>query len=166
MTSTKEPVKIGNILSVFLRNNTPNAVANWLRIVSIWPKIAGINLAKRVMPLKIAGKILYLTVETSAWMEELKYMKEDILKKINNELQDKAVEDIIFRLGKITYTETTSLQTRRPNYTSLAGNAHTSQLSQKEMDAINSLVVVVKDDGLKETIRRAIIANKCQMPGN
>jgi len=166
MTSTREPVKIGNILSVFLRNNTPNAVANWLRIVSIWPKIAGTNIAKRATPLKIAGKTLYLTVETSAWMEELKYMKEDIIKKINNELQDTAVEDIIFRLGKITHTEKTSFQTRRPNYTSLAHNVHTSHLSQKEMDAINRLVVAIKDDGLKETIRRAIIANKCQMSGN
>lgn len=161
MTSTKEPVKIGNILSVFWRNNTPNAMANWFRIISIWPKIAGINIAKRARPLKIVGKTLYLTVETSAWMEELKYIKEDIIKKINNELQDTAVEDIIFRLGKITLAPT-----RRPNSNPLAYNVHTTQLSQKEMNNIDRLVVSVKDDGLKEAIRRAIIANKCQIIRN
>lgn len=166
MTSIKEPVKIGNILSVFWRNNTPNAMSNWFRIISIWPKIAGINIAKRARPLKVAGKTLYLTVETSAWMEELKYIKEDIIKKTNNELQYTAVEDIIFRLGKITYTQKTSAPTRRPNSNQLAGNAHTTQLSQKEMDNIDRLVASVKDEGLKETIRRAIIANKCQIIRN
>lgn len=166
MTSTKEPVKIGNILSVFWRNNTPNAMSNWFKIISIWPKIAGLNIAKRARPLKIAGKTLYLTVETSAWMEELKYIKEDIIKKINNELQDTAVEDIIFRLGKITLAQKTPAPTRRPNSNPLADNVHTTQLSQKEMDNIDRLVVSVKDEGLKETIRRAIIANKCQMIRN
>src|SRR3989304_1549610 len=124
MTSIKEPVKIGNILSVFWRNNTPNAMANWFRIISIWPKIAGINIAKRARPLKIAGKTLYLTVETSAWMEELKYIKEDIIKKTNNELQYTAVEDIIFRLGKITHAQKTPASTRRSNSNPLVGNAH------------------------------------------
>ena len=161
MTSTKEPAKIGNILSAFWRNNTPKAVANWFRVLSVWPKIAGINIAKRARPLKIAGKTLYLTVETSAWMEELKYIKGDIIKKINEELQDTAVEDIVFRLGKITHAPT-----RRPNSNPLAGNVHTTQLSQKEMDNIDRLVIPVKDEGLKETIRRAIIANKCQIIRN
>lgn len=163
MTSAKEPVKIGNILSVFWRNNTPNAMANWFRIMSIWPKIAGINITKRAMPLKIAGKTLYLTVETSAWMEELKYIKKDIIKKINNELQYTAVEDIIFRLGKIIHAQKTPAPTRRSNSNPLAGNVHATKLSQKETDNIDRLVASVKDDVLKETIRRAIIASKGQI---
>ena len=97
----KEPARIGNILAAFLDNHAPKAVANGLAIHSIWPKIVGANMAKKTMPLKIIGKKLYLTVETSAWMEELKYLKEDIIKKINNDLKQEAVEDIIFRLGKI-----------------------------------------------------------------
>lgn len=103
MTPVKpnKPDRIGNILSVFLANHAPKAVANGLAIHSAWPKIVGTNMAKKTMPLKIIGKTLYLTVETSAWMEELKYLKEDIVKKINNDLKQEAVEDIIFRLGKI-----------------------------------------------------------------
>ena len=166
MTSTKEPAKIGNILSAFWRNNTPDAVANWFRVLSIWPKIAGINITKRARPLKIAGKTLYLTVETSAWMEELKYIKEDIIKKINKELQDTIVEDIVFRLGKITHAQKTPAPTRRSNSNPLLGNAHPTQLSQKELDNIDRLVILVKDEELKETIRMAIIANKCQIIRN
>lgn len=98
---TKEPARIGNILTAFLDSHAPKSVANGLAIHSIWPKIAGANMAKKTMPLKIIGKTLYLRVETSAWMEELKYLKEDIIKKINNDLKQEAVEDIIFRLGKI-----------------------------------------------------------------
>ncbi|MBI5875462.1 MAG: DUF721 domain-containing protein [Deltaproteobacteria bacterium] len=97
----KEPARIGNILSAFLDNHAPKAVANGLAIHSIWPKIAGANMAKKTMPLKIIGKTLYLKVETSSWMEELKYLKQDIIKKINNDLKQEAVEDIVFRLGKI-----------------------------------------------------------------
>lgn len=96
-----EPDSIGNILSAFLDNHAPKSVANWLAIHSAWPKISGANMAKKTMPLKIVGKTLYLRVETSAWMEELKYLKEDIIKNINNVIKQNAVEDVIFRLGKI-----------------------------------------------------------------
>lgn len=101
IAKTNQPDRIGNILSAFLGNHAPKAVANGLAIHSAWPKIAGTSMAKKTMPLKIIGKTLYLRVETSAWMEELKYLKEDIIKKINNDLKQEAVEDIIFRLGKI-----------------------------------------------------------------
>ncbi len=160
MTFIREPAKVGNILSAFWRNNTPTAVANWFSILSIWPKIAGINIAKRTRPLKIAGKTLYLTVETSTWMEELKYIKEDIIKKINEELKDTAVKDIVFRLGKVTHVQKTPASTRRSS-----SHAH-CQLSQKEMDRIDRLVIPIKDEELQESIRRAILANKSRGTNN
>ncbi|MBI3755855.1 MAG: DUF721 domain-containing protein [Deltaproteobacteria bacterium] len=152
----KEPARIGNVMAAFLDNHAPKTVANCLVIHSIWPKIVGANMAKKTMPLKIIGKTLYLTVETSAWMEELKYLKEDIIKKINNDLKQEAVEDIIFRLGKINLLASFP----RSHQQTASSSAPLPQLSRQEIDNIDKLVSCIKDTILKETVRQAMIMNK------
>lgn len=151
----KEPARIGNVMAAFLDNHAPKTVANGLVLHSIWPKIVGANMAKKTMPLKIIGKTLYLTVETSAWMEELKYLKEDIIKKINNDLKQEAVEDIVFRLGKINL-----LASFPRSLPQTASPAPFPQLSRQEIDNIDRLVNHIKDAALKETVRKAMIMNK------
>src|SRR3990167_8110388 len=119
MTYTKEPAVVGRILdtigeTISVGNQGFKTIAKGLSIQTIWSKTVGVNIAKRTRPLKLTGKTLYVTVATSTWMEELKYMKEDIIKKINTELRKKAVKDIIFRLGKVTEISTSNPQPASP----------------------------------------------------
>ena len=161
MTYTKEPAVVGHILDTFWKtisvgNPGFKTIAQGLSIQMIWPKTVGVNIAKRTKPLKLTGKTLYVTVATSTWMEELKYMKEDIIKKLNTELRKEAIKDIIFRLGKVT-----EIANSNP-HPAIRNPQHSHQLTQKEIDNIDKLVSLIKDNGLKETMRRALITNKCR----
>ena len=161
MTYTKEPAVVGRILdtigeTISVGNPGFKTIAKGLSIQTIWSKTVGVNIAKRTRPLKLKGKTLYVTVATSTWMEELKYMKEDMIKKINTELRKEAVKDIIFRLGKVTEISTSNPQP------AIRNPQHSHQLTQKEIDNIDTLVSFIKDNGLKETIRRALITSKCR----
>ena len=169
MTYTKEPAVVGRILDTFwetISGGNPGfkTIAKGLSIQTIWSKTVGVNIAKRTRPLKLKGKTLYVTVATSTWMEELKYMKEDIIKKINTELRKKAVKDIIFRLGKVTEISTSNPKPASPkaDRSAKGGPQRSHQLTQKEIDNIDTLVSLIKDNELKETIRRALITSKCR----
>lgn len=161
MTYTKEPAVVGRILDTFWKtisggNPGFKTIAKGLSIQTIWPKTVGVNIAKRTRPLKLAGKTLYVTVATSTWMEELKYMKEDIIKKINTELRKETIKDIIFRLGKVA-----EITDSNP-HPAVRNPQHSRQLTQKEIDNIDKLASLIKDNELKETFRRALITNKCR----
>jgi hypothetical protein len=85
-------------------------------------------------------------------MEELKYLKADIIKKLNYELKETAVEDIVFRLGKVS---------EDGGQQSAATTRGHKQPARRAMgitdDTIDRLVRPVKDGELREVIRRAII---------
>lgn len=156
----KKPEKLTNILNNYLHNQTPNALASWFKLKNAWPKIVGANISKKTSPIKIVRKTLYLTVATSSWMEELKYLKEEIIIKINDELRNTEVQDIVFRMGNITNDDVSPDFHKPPNSNVLAGGPHLTQLSQKDINYIDRLVAHIKDDNLKESMRRAIIASK------
>ena len=154
---SKGPTKIEHILTAL--SGTPpfdsqslNTIMKGFSIKKAWAKTVGANIAKRAQPLKIAGKTLYVTVATSTWMEELKYIKADIIKKLNYELKETAVEDIVFRLGKVS---------EDGGQESAATKRGHKQPARRTMgitdDTIDRLVRPVKDGELREVIRRAII---------
>ncbi|MBI3398202.1 MAG: DUF721 domain-containing protein [Deltaproteobacteria bacterium] len=151
MTSAKGLSRIGDILDIPFSTSGFDKVVKGLFISRIWRKTVGPTIAKKTIPLKLAGKTLYVTVATSTWLEELKYLKGDIINKINNELQEQAVEEIVFRLGKIAEKDT-SKQSSDSNHQPLS-----CHVSQKEIDNIEKLVKHIKNEELRETIRRAMI---------
>ncbi|MBI5048223.1 MAG: DUF721 domain-containing protein [Deltaproteobacteria bacterium] len=171
MIPAKGPIRIGHIIDSSLSSPGFETIVKGLSIHKIWSKTVGLNISKRTRPLKLTGKTLYVTVATSTWMEELKYLKQDIIKKINTELKEEAVKDIIFRLGKIAEISTPMLCSEHsvlkhrsaPNPQSAACNSQYShQLPQKDMENIYRLVNLIKNNELQGTILKAMVANKCQ----
>ena len=157
MTSAKGLSSIRDILYNPFSTDGFAKVVKGLSICKIWQRAVGPNIAKKTLPLKLAGKTLYVTVATSTWMEELKYLKKDIIKKINNDLKEQTVEEIVFRLGAIAENNTSKNQ---PSANSRQPSKH--QLSQKEMDDIDRMLKPIKDVGLKETIKNAMVNKRKQ----
>ncbi|MBI5327736.1 MAG: DUF721 domain-containing protein [Deltaproteobacteria bacterium] len=156
MIHAKTPIRIGHVIDLFLDSPESAIIAKGLSVHKIWSKIVGLNISKRTRPLKLSGKILYVIVATSTWMEELKYLKQDIIKKINAEFKEKTVEDIIFRIGK-------NAEISVPNPLSPACNRqYPGQLPQKELENIHRLANLIKNNELQEIILKAMIANKYQ----
>ncbi|MBI3754531.1 MAG: DUF721 domain-containing protein [Deltaproteobacteria bacterium] len=150
MMSAKGPTRLGHIIDSSFFSPDLETFGKGFLVYKIWPKAVGPGIAKRARPLKLSGKILSVTVDTSAWMEELKYLKEDIIKKINDELKERTVEDIVFRLGKIPEKDNAT------PHPAIRPSQSQRQLTQKEINAIDRLVSPIRDDELREIIRRAI----------
>jgi len=68
-------------------------------VFHFWARIVGSEVASHARPQVIHGNVLWVEVSDSAWMQQLQFMKYELLKKINEELQPEIIEDIRFRMG-------------------------------------------------------------------
>jgi predicted nucleic acid-binding Zn ribbon protein len=93
-----QPIRtIGDILPALLEKlglargvKEHEILARWAEIVG--PKIAEVSSAERIRD----GK-LWVVVGHPAWRNELNFMKRELIEKINRELGEAIVKDIIFR---------------------------------------------------------------------
>ena len=71
------------------------------RLRERWPEIVGEQIAAHTRPDQIRFKKLYLLVEHSVWLQQLTFLKPDLLGKIQNAAGPDAVTDLVLRIGEI-----------------------------------------------------------------
>lgn len=73
-----------------------------IKVYSIWKswkEIVGENLAKQTKPGSIRGNCLSILVKNHVWMNELQYIKPELIEKINNFSEnEQKIDRIIFKL--------------------------------------------------------------------
>jgi len=62
-----------------------------------WEEIVGEKIARATTPTKISRGVLFVSVRTSAWRNELTMRKKEIMLKINSTLGQEVVLDIKFQ---------------------------------------------------------------------
>jgi len=68
------------------------------KAVLIWKKAVGPDIGKQTDANRIEQGVLFVSVKNSAWMNELTFLKTQIIKKLNEAIQQEAVKDIKFYL--------------------------------------------------------------------
>lgn len=71
------------------------------RLINAWRDIVGLELATKTCPVRLFRGTLYLTVSDSQWMQNLLFMKADIVNKLSKSFSDVKVTNIVGRVGKI-----------------------------------------------------------------
>ncbi len=69
------------------------------RLLSLWGKIVDERVRRQTEAVKIRNHVLYVSTSTSAWAQELSFLKREIIKKFNVEAGKEAIRDIRFRAG-------------------------------------------------------------------
>lgn len=69
------------------------ALLGW-RAVQEWPEIAGPRLARRTRAVDFRDGTLVIEVEGSAWMQEVGYLKRELIRKIDARLGAGVVRDV------------------------------------------------------------------------
>ena len=67
----------------------------------IWNQIVGESVSKNAQPSAFKGRLLLVEVNSSVWMHQLQFLKEDIIRKINETMGEEVVEDIKFKIGTL-----------------------------------------------------------------
>ena len=64
-----------------------------------WPKIVGEHIGHHTWPESIRHRKLYLIAENSVWLQQLRFLKPELLAKLSSHTGGDAITDIVLRVG-------------------------------------------------------------------
>ncbi|HEX9880358.1 MAG TPA: DUF721 domain-containing protein [Candidatus Binatia bacterium] len=71
----------------------------------IWNSTVGATVARNAQPEKIRNGTLFVKVTSPTWMQQLQYMKEMIVEKLNERMGRETVKNIFFVVGTVRFEE-------------------------------------------------------------
>lgn len=94
-------VQIGDVINRVLKTCRHDCDADLAAIWNLWNDAVGDIIAKNTRPEAFKGKLLLVHVISSPWMHQLRFLKKDIINKVNAVLGKDMVEDIKFKIGPV-----------------------------------------------------------------
>lgn len=90
-----------DILSRFLKTHGMAIHMLECRLQQHWPEIVGEHVARHTWPDSVRHRKLYLVAENSVWLQQLLFLKPELLAKINGAADGEALTDIVLRVGTV-----------------------------------------------------------------
>lgn len=97
MTKAKTPRNLGHVLSDVYRRIGMTEAYEVYKTMQIWESIVGETIAKVTRVEKIQDGDLYVKVRNPAWRMELNFRKKEIAIRLNKEIGNEMIKNIIFR---------------------------------------------------------------------
>ncbi len=66
-----------------------------------WSEIVGLKVAAHTQPARLTNKVLYVEVDDHLWLAQLKYMKADMLRRIDRAIRPGVFTDLKFFLKSV-----------------------------------------------------------------
>jgi predicted nucleic acid-binding Zn ribbon protein len=106
---------VAEVLGDVLKRVDPEQQMRVYGIWKFWADEVGELIARRTQPSRFRNGILFVTVATQSWMQELQFMKDSIREKLNARLGADLVRDIFFTSGTIESAVLDAPRERRPS---------------------------------------------------
>ncbi|MBM7624297.1 DUF721 domain-containing protein [Sporohalobacter salinus] len=124
------------------------------QVLNIWPKVIGDKVKKHTKASYINQGTLFVTVDNSTWAHQLLFLKEDLISRLNQHLDQKMVEDIRFKLGSIN-----SNSTRNHKFED-SFDLSEIELTLEEVNEVEDKLRPVSDEELKQKLYSILVKNK------
>ncbi len=107
MTNRKSraPEPVNDVLERVLNSLNLGLKVKQYRILDVWKSVVGDAIARLTKPQHIRAMVLWVAVTNSTWMQQLEFMKRQIVERLNEHIGEKVISDIRFRIGEITREE-------------------------------------------------------------
>ena len=144
MRKPARPHKLSDILQVSLGSEKNSSSFIHYQLWNRWEEIVGTSLAKNTQPDKWRGRVLIIRTKNSSWVQELGFMKQELLQKIRNAIPQIPCDELRFEIGKLQI-----YQKRKPRK-KLAQR----EVSGDELKFIEEVCMEIEDQELQEQIQR------------
>lgn len=118
-------------------------------VFAVWDTCVGEAVAAHAQPESIHQGRLLVTVSDPAWSHQLQFLKDDLKKKLNRQLGRAVVNELRFRIGAVKPQAPPSPAPASPRPV---------LLEAKVLNAIDEAVAPIKDEELREMVRRYLMA--------
>jgi len=99
------PQILGDVLSSILKNRGWDTIIRERRVFEVWEDAVGGPIARNAQPDRIERGVLIVRVRNSSWSQEMTYMKDRIIARLNEKLPRQMVTDMRFIQGTIDSSE-------------------------------------------------------------
>lgn len=140
----KKPQPIQSILEQTLKGLELNLPLKTSSLWRAWKEIVGEPICFHTQPQAIRNQMLFITVSHSTWMQQLQFLKPNLLNKIHRFLGEPLIKDIRFKVGKIHWVET------QPPHKS------ETPLDRKTMERIEQLLTNLPDEEVRKGFRNLL----------
>ncbi|MEI6125103.1 MAG: DUF721 domain-containing protein, partial [Pseudomonadota bacterium] len=100
----KKPTRItslNDILNSLLHTVKFESRMEHVMLRDTWSQAVGQRIAENTTPASLRSGVLFVNVSNSVWMQELNFMKDKILEKINSSLASQKFKEIRFKIGHV-----------------------------------------------------------------
>ena len=94
-------VHIGNVIRDMLKNHRLETNTSLIRVWDVWEEAVGEVIATNTRPAAFKGDLLIVNATSSSWLQQLRFLKPEIIQKINHALGEVPVKDIKFKIGPV-----------------------------------------------------------------
>ena len=119
------------------------------RLIETWSRAVGPQIASQSRPEYLRGEVLLVKVANSVWMQQLHFLKEEIIGKVNTCLGKTSVRDIRFVIGQLPAVPDQGPESGFPNLLSVP-------LKAKDKKMMDTCLDTLADQELKEIVRRVM----------
>lgn len=120
------------------------------KIWEVWDNVVGPTVARNAQPESIRGRVLFVTVTSSAWMQQLQFLKEKIIEKLNQSLGKTLVKSISFRLGTLPARSPVESEAKKEPPPSL-------DLDPESLKKIEETVSSLQDKATKDLVKSLMV---------
>ena len=97
----EKPLPLGAILQQAIKASRINVDLDAHRLWKEWKDVVGPLIAQNTRPGAIKEKFLLVNVSSAPWMQQLQFLKPELIKKLNETLGKEVVGDIRFKIGPV-----------------------------------------------------------------
>lgn len=155
MSRKKKIVKIDTLLGELFANRDWQQHLDRNRIFEFWSEAVGVDIAAHAQPKLIRGKVLWVNVTDSIWMQQLHLMKEHLRQVINDRLAGD-VEVIDIRFNLVTTLRSILAEKKEINQKPSEKPAP----DPKKLAAFENMISAISDVGARESFRTIWLAQQ------
>ena len=143
-------MEIGTILERTIKKLGLEMKIKEAKIWEVWDDVVGTVVARNAQPESIRNRVLFVTVSSSVWMQQLQFLKGKIIEKLNQSLGKTTVKSISFRLGTIPSPSSLESEIKKES-------PRPQELDPEAIERIEKIVSALKDDDTKDLVRNLMV---------
>lgn len=144
----RKPQSLHSILEKTFKALEIDAPLKAYSIFGAWKEIVGESVAIQTQPRSIRNRILFIDVSHPTWIQQLQFLKPTLLEKVNAFLGEPHIQDIRFKLGKISPVHAPS-----PDVHAWHGEV----LDEGTLERIELLVQKIDDEEVKKALKEILV---------
>lgn len=133
--------------------NGPDLVS-CARLFRVWPQIVGENLAQHLWPLLVEGTTLTIGSSSGIWMNEARYMEEELIGRIADHAPSANIRELRFRLAPKSNSPFSRSEASQDDSEAARSKAQSVKLSAEDEQQIEEVLRKLDDGALRDQLRR------------